>query len=137
MRTSDEARAAMVAYLKTKVTRCQSEEIREAEYQSQDWVYPGIRVSVDFIPSVNGCGPDVADFVIESFSEQKSSLEAEQMSAEMVKFLHKHPFSRTITLPGSAPVTVQFPVVVVTSVERADRSIFAWLSRVRVHTQVN
>lgn len=137
MRTSDEARAAMVAYLKTKVTRCPAVSIKETEYQSQDWTYPAERVSVDFAPSINRCGPDDADFVIESFSEEKSSLQAEQMSAEIVELLHGHPFSQTVTLPGSAPVTVQFPVVIVTGVEPVSRSIYAWLSRIRVHTQVN
>lgn len=140
MRTSDEVQAAMVAYLKSKsaITSLlkDSKEIRESYWQGVDFTYPNIRVCVDFVPSINGCGPDKADITIESFSEEKSSREAELLSNALTRLLHKHPFSVSVQLPNQSAVTVKFPIVVVEKTEKAERSIYGWLSRTLVRTQV-
>lgn len=140
MRTSDEVRAGLLAYFKSKsnITSllASSGSIKEAQWQGVDFVYPAIRISVDFIPSINGCGPDKAEFVVESFSEEKSSLQVETISAAMETLLHKHPFSVTITLPGHSPTVIKFPIVVVTRVLKAERSIFGWRSQIDLTTQV-
>lgn len=139
-----ELQAAMVAYLKSQnsVTSLLSSggssatEIRECSWQGTDFQYPNIRVGVDLMPSINGCGPDKADYIIETFSDKKSSLEADTISSAMAKLLHKHPFSVTITLPLQSPVTLNFPVVVVVQVAKAERTIYGWLSKIQLRTQV-
>lgn len=140
MRTVDEVQAAMIAYLKSKsaITSLlpSSSEIRESFWQSTDFSYPNVRVCVDFMPSINGCGPDKADVTIENFSEEKSSREAELLSAAESKLLHKHPFSIQIQLPNQSPVTVKFPIVVVARTDKAERSIYGWLSKTTVRVQV-
>lgn len=140
MRTGDEARAALLAYLKSQsvitTLLASSGSIKEAQWQGVDFVYPAVRLSMDFIPSINGCGPDKAEFTIENFSEEKSSAQAETITSAMVKLLHKRPFSVSITLPSQAPVTVKFPIVVVTRVTRAERSIYGWKSQISLSTQV-
>lgn len=140
MRTVDEVQAAMIAYLKSKsaITSLlpSSSEIRESFWQSTDFSYPNVRVCVDFMPSINGCGPDKADVTIENFSEEKSSREAELLSAAESKILHKHPFSIQIQLPNQSPVTVKFPIVVVARTDKAERSIYGWLSKTTVRVQV-
>lgn len=140
MRTVDEVQAAMVAYLKSKpaVTSLlpDTKEIRESYWQGTDFSYPNIRVCVDFMPSINGCGPDKADITLESFSEEKSSRQAELLSSAMTKLLHKHPFSVTIQLPNQSSTTVKFPIVVVAKTDKAERSIFGWLSRTLLRVQV-
>ncbi|HEY6021431.1 MAG TPA: hypothetical protein VIY48_16450 [Candidatus Paceibacterota bacterium] len=140
MRTSDEVRAAGLAYLKSKTVitslLSSSGDIKEAQWQGVDFVYPAIRLSLDFLPSINGCGPDKAEFTIETFSEEKSSLQAETISAAMETLLHKHPFSVTIQLPNQSPKTIKFPIVVVTKVLKAERSIYGWRSQINLTTQV-
>lgn len=141
MRTSDEIRAAMLSYLKSKTSVTSllgggAVALKESKWQGSDFVYPAIRLSMDLMPSINGCGPDVADFVIETFSEEKSSLQADTISGVMAELLHKHPFSATIQLPSQSPATLKFPIVVVRKVEKAERSIYAWVSKIQLHTQV-
>jgi hypothetical protein len=130
MQNSVDVKAAMISYLKsqTSVTSLlsTSKEIREAQWQGEDFVFPAIRVSVDFIPSINGCGPDEADFVIEVFSDEPSSLTADKISGAILALLHKRPFTMN---------TIKFPVVIVTRVDKAERSIYGWLSRVHLKTE--
>lgn len=140
MRTSDEVRAAGLAYFKsqTSITSllASSGSIKEAQWQGTDFVYPAIRLSVDFMPSINRCGPDKAEWTIETFSEEKASMQAETISAALARLLHGHPFSIQIQLPNQPVTTVKFPVVIVTSVEKAERSIYGWRSQVNLSTQV-
>lgn len=137
MQSSVNTKSAMLAYLKSQsvVTSLlnSSKEIRERQWQGEDFQFPAIRVSLDFMPSINGCGPDDADFVIEVFSDTPSSLEADTISGVISTLLHKRAFLETF---GSPSVTVKFPTVIVTKVDRAERSIYGWLSRVHVKTQV-
>lgn len=137
MRSSIDTKAAMIVYLKSQPTvtaLVSATEIRERQWQGEDFVFPAIRVSLDFMPSINGCGPDDADFMLEVFSEKPSSLEADTVAGVLSSLLHKHAFS-AIT-PTTPPVTVKFPVVIVTKVDKAERSVYGWLSRVNLKTQV-
>lgn len=141
MQSNVSVKAGMIAYLKSQPTitgllLASGTEIRERQWQGEDFIFPAIRVSLDFMPSVNGCGPDGADFLIEVFSEKPSSLEADTIAGALSALLHKRPFSVTITVPPSPPDTLKFPVVIVTKVDKAERSIYGWLSRVNLKTQV-
>jgi hypothetical protein len=76
-------REAWIADLKAQPTivAIVGEEIRETEYQSTDWLYPAIRISLEFIPSINRCGPDDANIEIDCYSEQKSSKQASDLAS--------------------------------------------------------
>lgn len=103
------------------------EEIREAEYQSDKWLYPNIRVGVDFMPSINGCGPDAADVILELFSEEKSSKQLAHLASTIVPIYHKIPFS----INGR-----RYSTVVVKKVDKPNRSIYAWTTKIHIFTQV-
>lgn len=123
--------AAMLAYLKAQASivalLSSSGEIKEAQWQGTDFEYPAVRVSSDFRPSTLGCGPDEADFTIESFSTQASSLEAATLSATIAGILHKHPFSKD---------GIKFSTVKVDRIDKPERSIYGWVSQVTVITKV-
>ena len=129
---SVEVKSSMLAYLKayTPLTSLllgvSGTSIKETQYQGTDWTFPAIRISVDLLPSVNGCGPDDADFIIETFVAEKSSLSADVISGTIYKLLHKRAFTS---------LGVNFPTVVVKKVVKAEASIYGWKSQVQVHTQ--
>lgn len=131
MQSSVDVKAAFLAYLKSKSSLVSllaaAGSIKESQWQGEDFVYPAVRISLTFKPSINGCGPDDAEFIIENFSEQKSSKEAENMSSVETAFLHKKPFTQN---------GLKFPIVVVENVAKADASIYGWKSQVTVRTQV-
>lgn len=126
------AQAAWIAYLKSKTqltsllitsdTPNGADEIRELEWQGDDFHYPNVRVSMNYFPSINGCGPDDLDVFIDVFSEQKSSKQASQIAAVIQSILQKHPFTQD---------GVKFPMVWVEKVDRPNRDIYAW--RVTLH----
>ena len=60
------------------VTAIVGNEVRECEYTSTDWIYPCVRLDVDFKPSINGCGPDDAYVSIYCYSAEKSSKQSAQ-----------------------------------------------------------
>lgn len=132
MQNNVDVKAAMLAYLKSLSTVVAllsgSKEIKEAQWQGTEFVYPAIRVSLDYRPSINGCGPDDADFTIEAFSEKQSSLEADTISGTMANLLHKHPFISN---------GMKFPTVIVTKIQKAERSIYGWRSQIDLRTQVS
>lgn len=133
MRTTVEIKSAMIAYIKSLPTvvsllNNDPSRIKEAEWQGTDFAYPGIRVGVDLRPSINGCGPDTADWTIEAFSEQKSSLEADTITGTLAVLLHKKPFISN---------QIKFSTVVVKEVVRADASIYGWRSQLFLTTQMN
>lgn len=100
-------------------------EIREAEWQSTDFVYPNIRVSLDFMP--NQCGPDDADVYIEVFSEQKSSKQATTIASKIVELYHNHPFTSN---------GIRFSTVIVRKVFNPDHSLpYAWMVKVHIFCQ--
>ena len=127
-----DVQAAMLAYLKSKpiVTSllANNSQVKELQWQGDEFLYPAIRISVDFYPSLPPCNPEKAEVYIDVFSEQKSSNEASLIAAALKDLLHEHPF----TYNG-----VKFPVVVVEKVNRPERSIYAWQSTVKVMTKVN
>lgn len=98
-------------------------EIREAEWQGTEFVYPNIRVSLDFMPSVNGCGPDAADVYIDVYAEDKSSKLASTISSAIFSLYHKIPFISN---------GIKFSTVVVRKVSAPERSIYGWMSRIHI-----
>src|SRR5581483_4320457 len=124
MKTTVEIKSAMIAYIKSlpsvvSLLNNDPTRIKEAEWQGTDFSYPAIRVGVDLQPSINGCGLDTADWTIEAFSEQKSSLEADTITGTLASLLHKKPFVSN---------QIKFSVVVVREIVRADASVYGWKS---------
>lgn len=113
--------AAWIAYLKSKTQLVSlldsSLQIKEQQWQGDEFKYPAIRVAVDYFPSVNGCGTDDIDVMIDVFSEEKSSKQAAHIAAVLQSILHKHPFSQN---------GVKFPMVNVQKIQKPFRDIFAW-----------
>ena len=103
-----------------------AEEIREAEWQGTDFQYPNIRVSLDFMPPIEGCGPIDADVYLEVFSAEKSSKQATIIASKIVELYHKRPFISN---------TIHFSTVAVRKVEKPNRSIYAWVSTVHIFCQ--
>lgn len=101
-------------------------EIRETEYQSTEFTYPSIRVSLDFKPSIEGCGPEDADVYLEVFSEEKSSKQATTIGSTIYELYHKIPFTSN---------GIRFSTVIVREVSKPDRSIYAWLSKIHIFCQ--
>ena len=102
------------------------EEIREQEWQGTQFIYPNIRVSLDFMPSVNGCGPDNADVYIEVFAEDKSSKLASTIASYIFSLYHKVPFTS---------LGIRFSTVVVRKVSAPTRSIYGWMSKVHIYCE--
>lgn len=129
--TGEDIQAAFVAYLKTKtivtslLANASPVEVREAEWQGTDFLYPNIRISVDMVPQE--CGPYNADITIDTFSGEKSSKQAVHISAILTGLLHKRSFTS---------LGLRFSTVRVMKVNRPDRSIVAWLSQVNLFVQV-
>ena len=101
-------------------------EIRELQWQGTDFLYPAVRVSVDFMPSIRDCGPDDADINIHVYSEEKSSKQSVNIASYIHHKYHKHPFSQN---------GIRFSTVVVRKVENPERSIYAWETVVKIFCQ--
>jgi len=126
---SDETfKASWIASLKSKtsITTLVGDEIREIEYQATDWIYPNIRVSVEFMPSINRCGPNDANITIECYSAEKSSKQSAHIASVVQQLYHGHPFTS---------VGIMFNTVIVRKVHNPDRSIFAWMTKVDIFCQ--
>lgn len=129
MADGETTQASWIAYLKTKtnlttlLTNGGANEIRESQWQGDVFSYPAIRVSVDYMPSINGCGPDNIDVYIDVFSEEKSSKQVAHIAATLQSILHKKPFTS---------LGVNFPLVAVNKVDKPERDIYAWKSRVHI-----
>lgn len=123
MPDNESAQAAWVAYLKSKpqLTSLLDSplEIKEFDYQADQFKYPAVRVAIDYFPSVNGCGPDDIDVYIDVFSAEKSSKEAAHISAVINSFLQKQAFQQN---------GVKFPMVWVKEIKKPVRDIYAWKS---------
>ncbi len=133
MPSGEDTQVAWIAYLRSKpqVTSLLAggaNEIKELEWQGEVFSYPNIRVSVDYYPSVNGCGPDDFDLYIDVFSEEKSSKQAVHIAEVLQNLLHKKPFTQS---------GVKFPMVWVKKVDRPDRDIFAWRSTLHIKGLAN
>lgn len=103
-------------------------EIREAQWQGADFGYPALRVYVDVLPSLNGCGTDTAYVCLEVYSEEKSSKEAKEIAGYLVSKYHKRRFKSS---------GLDFPMVRVTRTDHADRTIYAWHCKVNLEVLVN
>lgn len=103
-----------------------SKQIKERQWQGDDFLYPAVRVSVEFMPSVNRCGPDDAIIHICSYSAEKSSKQVEHISAVIEQNYHGHPF----TANG-----IRFSTVIVRKIHRPERTIFAWQSEMEIFCQ--
>lgn len=126
--TPETFKASWIADLKSQssLTSLVGDEIRETEYQSTEWVYPSIRVSLTFRPSINRCGPDDADVEIEVYSEEKSSKESVHISSLIYELYHGKPFQK---------LGIKFNTVIVREIVKPDRTIFAWMSKVKIYCQ--
>lgn len=128
--TSETFKAAWIANMKADLVLLgmlnSTTEIRETQWQSTDFTYPAVRVSVDFMPSINGCGPDDADILITVYSEEKSSKQSIHIASYLQQKYHKKAFSQN---------GVRFSTVVVRKVENPMRSIYAWETTVKIFCQ--
>lgn len=127
-KNGNDVQAAIYAYLRAKPQLtsllANAGQIKELQWQGQDFVYPAVRISVDFMPAVNGC-QDRADIYIDVFSELKTSDQASTIAGVIQGIFHRKPF----TSAG-----VSFFSVVVEKVNRPERSIFGWQSTQVVKT---
>ena len=125
-----DVQAAWVAYLKaqTNLTSllANNGQIKESQWQGDEFSYPAVRISVDFYPSVNGCIPRATIF-ISVFSEEKTSKQASTIAGVIQRLVHRKPFTS---------VGVTSFMVLVEEVLHPDRSIFAWQSQVKVKTLI-
>ena len=126
--TPETFKDAWIASLKSHLTLVAlvGDEIREVEYQSTDWNYPAVRVALEFRPSINRCGPDDANVEIDVYSEQKSSKQATHIASLIYSLYHGVPFE----ING-----IRFSTVIVREVTKPDRSIFAWMIKLKVFCQ--
>jgi hypothetical protein len=131
MRTNNEIQAAWISSLKSKtdITSLLSKvhEIRERQWQGDDFEYPAVRVSVELFPSTTRCS-DRATILIDVFSEEKSSKECQEISAAIAKEYHGKPFSDG---------TLRFSSVLVTRISRVERSIYAWTQQIELSVWVS
>ena len=129
---SVEVKSAMLSYLQAQTTvtsllfTASGTAIKESQWQGEQFTFPAVRLSLDLMPSINRCGPDDADFIIEVFSAEKSSLQADTISGAIYKLLHGHPFTS---------LGVNFPTVIVKKINKATASIYGWKSQIFIHTQ--
>ena len=101
-------------------------EVREIEWQGTDFDFPAVRVGLDFMPSIERCGPDDAEVIIEVFSDEKSSRKATQIASLIYTTYHGKAFTQN---------GVRFSTVIVREVERPDRSIYAWQRNIKIFCQ--
>jgi len=131
MRTNDEIQAVWVANLKSKTNivslLSQTNEIREKQWQGDDFVYPAIRVSVEVFPSMTRCS-DRATILIDIFSEEKSSKQCQGIGAAVAKEYHGKAFSVS---------NMRFSSVLVTRIGRVERSIYAWTQQIEISVWVS
>ena len=107
-----------------------AEQIKEMQWQGTNFSYPGIRVGVDFMPSINGCGPDGATIFLDIHAEDKSSMKATTISGLIENLIHKHPFIEPTT-------GLRFSIVVVKKVTHPVRTQYQdWVSKIEISVQV-
>jgi len=129
---NETAQSSWIAYLKSKpqltALLSSSLQVKETQYQGDQFDYPAVRVAIDYYPSVNGCGPDDIDVFIDVFSAEKSSKEAAHISAVLLSILQKHPFTQN---------GIKYPMVWVKEIKKPVRDIFAWKSCLVIKGLVN
>lgn len=133
MKTGVQIQQAIYEYLKTKTSvtslLSSSAEIKESQWQGTIFDYPAVRISVDVFPNVADNCPDRIECTIDTFSDEKSSLVAQQISGAIALVLHKIPFSQN---------SLNFSSVVVTKISRAVQTPeSAWRSGVDFYAFVS
>jgi hypothetical protein len=134
MITGETAQAAWVAYLKNQPNIVallrDALQIKEREWQGDDFVYPGIRVSLDLMPGEDSCFPDTMKVYLEVFSEEKSSKQASHIAGEL-----------TILLRNTASFSqngIKFFMIHIKKIERPDRiESGVWLSTIEVEAKAS
>lgn len=127
--TPETFKAAWIADLKANpliITPVIPKEVKEVEYQSTDWVYPCIRVSLEFKPSRIYCGPDDANVQIDVWSAEKTSKESVHIASMIYEHYHGHPFTRD---------SIRFSTTVVNTIEKPDRNMYGWVTKVHIFCQ--
>lgn len=88
----EDAQADLLAYLKAQspVTSLlgSSGNIKETQWQGEDFDYPAIRIGNDIIPNIDGCSADAIEGTITIHTEQKSSKTASQIASAVANSLH-------------------------------------------------
>ena len=128
--TGNNVQAAWIAHLKAQSTLTallsNSGQIKGLQWQGEEFVYPAVRVSVDFFPGLPNCFHR-ATIYIDIFSEEKTSKQASNIAGVIQNLIHAVSFES---------VGVKSFMVDVKEVSRPNRSIFAWQSSLRVETLV-
>jgi hypothetical protein len=94
MRRNDEIQAAILAYIKTVITITAEVtviEMREDQFQGEDYTYPNIRIRLISNNPLNddpSCSHQNVTFSIMVFSEDASSLEADRIAGIINTALH-------------------------------------------------
>jgi hypothetical protein len=136
MVSNGDIQAGIITYIKSKTAitslLSKTSDIKESQWMGTDFVYPAIRVYVDFSPTIPPCSPDDANIGIEVYSEQKSSAEAQNIAGVIHGIFHGHPFQSI----GAASNIIKFPMVYTKQIKRAERSIYAWMACVDLHVLV-
>lgn len=132
MADGETTQAAWISYLKSQTQLValldSSLQIKENQWQGDEFKYPAVRLYIDYMPSVNGCGPDDIDVTIDVFSEEKSSKQVAHISAVLQSILQKHPFTQN---------GIKFPLVWVKKVDKPIRDIYAWRSCLHIKGLAN
>jgi len=132
MPDNETAQSSWIAYLKSKPQLValldSSLQIKEQQWQGDAFLYPAVRVYIDYYPSVNGCGTDKIDVYIDVFSDEKSSKQAAHISATLDAILQKHPFEQN---------GIKYPMVWVKEIKHPVRDIYAWKSCLVIKGLVN
>ena len=131
--TSYEVQSALLAYYKSQPSIVSlfvsgTVQMKESQWQGVDFTYPALRVYADVYPSVNGCGPDRAVACTEIYSEQKSSKEAKIIAGTISNLLHKKVFTSN---------GFKFSMVRIVKEYKAERSIYAWMSKLDIEVLVS
>lgn len=128
MITNNDSQAALIAWLKanTAILALDSNfpvEIREEDWQGEDFSYPNIRVSCEI--TAGECYDDLFS-IISCFSEQKSSQEAQNIAGTVATQIHKKTFEQN---------SIRFSALTVKTV-RAVQEDGVWQARVEVNAKV-
>jgi len=130
--TDETFKASWIASLKSKPSITSlllipgSDSVKEEQWQGTSFQYPAVRVAVDFMPSINRCGPDDGDITIEVFSAEKTSKQSAHIASVIYQLYHGHPF----TSAG-----IMFNTVIVRKVHKPIRSIYAWMTKIDIFCQ--
>lgn len=132
--SNNEVKAGLVAKLKADATLLaelsSSADIKEAQWQGTEFVYPAVRVRLFANDSPNNdCEYNIVNGSIMVFSEEYSSLEADRIAGIIRTILHKKSFSSSGVAFTGMRVTNLVPAI------RQDEN--TWRSEVLFSTRTN